>query len=928
VTVGADQLAWAKLADGIRLEQLRDDSYTVAGEDGRRAPGWLAAEGNRSAAGLICRDFWQLYPKAIGAEDGMLYLDICPELSATEYNDCTERELYKLYYYLQDGVYKVRQGVTKIHDVWVSFARMPLDPSRLAGIPAWVNEAPILAASPDYYAASGVFGDFVPETAGRTPRYDDLTARAYRGYVDRRESSHEFGMLNYGDQWGERGANWANGEYDHHHTAAQMFVRNAEPGWHSLMQAMARHDIDVDLCHYDASGRQGGSWTHSIGHTGSYLDTQMEGKFGSPRAGQSPTHTWTAGTCDYYMLTGDPTAIEAARMISDHYGGGYINHYDFTNGRVPGWHLIQVMATYRTTYDPFYLNAARIIIERVLERRTPGGGWDRQLVPGHCHCEPRCRGLCSFMQGILGVGLREYWRETRDDRIPPAVVDSARHVLDEIWVEEQESFRYTSCPTSSVTASRADTLGGLMLFAYEHSGDPRLLDAATRGLNKGLDSTTSMAHLRWTPYLIYATDLIERDGLALGGDQPVQVTLREDEGDIFQLRALDRDGVGAPQDVLELTSAARFSATPDDNGRIVVDGATGGDYHLTVTDGPWLLTSNLSPMVVSIADGLQIEASEATRWLYLMPKAGAERISVTLTPIEGKVKARLLAPDGTQLAKGAKTLAGPVTDAGLYQLELTGPGRVTLSAEGVTPWASLLPGRWFNASAPTVNIDGNAILMPGEGRTVRLTATIDDPEADGVTILWQLPDGTTREGAELVWEPAGDGPVEIAVVVTDAAGNVGSATHAMSLPPAELADAQTAVIVQAEDFSAQGDGQVEVCSRNGNVGQMITKWHADAGHWLEWTIQVPADGEYALWARYATDSPTAHRSLTIDGEIAGEDYGDVEFVSTGGFCTSVDNWAMRRMGAPVALTAGEHTIRMANLGEGLAMDYLAIVKVD
>ena len=32
---------------------------------------------------------------------------------------------------------------------------------------AAVNAPQVLAASPEYYAASGVFGDFVPETAGR-----------------------------------------------------------------------------------------------------------------------------------------------------------------------------------------------------------------------------------------------------------------------------------------------------------------------------------------------------------------------------------------------------------------------------------------------------------------------------------------------------------------------------------------------------------------------------------------------------------------------------------------------------------------------------------------------------------------------------------------------------------------------------------------
>jgi hypothetical protein len=362
------------------------------------------------------------------------------------------------------------------------------------------------------------------------------------------------------------------------------------------MRDQARHDHDVDLCHYhDTSGYIGGSWTHSIGHVGSYLDRQMEGQYGSPRAGQTPTHTWTRGTTEYFMLTGDPAGIEAARTISDHYGGAWLNNYDFTNGRYPGWHLIATMATYQATGDPFYLNAGRIIVDRTMERRTPGGGWMRQLVPGHCHCEPRCRGLCSFMQGILGVGLRDYWLVTGDERIEEAIPEAARVVLDEIWVDDVEMFRYTSCPDSSLTASRADTMGGLMLFAWELSGDQRFADVAIRSLNLGFESLGSLAHMRWTPYIVHALDRLHRlEEPGLGGERGATLLIRNEEAGSLQVRVFDRDGRAAPAGAAKLTGPDGDSWRPAADGRIVVEAGVEGVYRLKLErdTGPWQVTAS------------------------------------------------------------------------------------------------------------------------------------------------------------------------------------------------------------------------------------------------------------------------------------------------------------------------------------------------
>ncbi|MGD9496065.1 MAG: carbohydrate-binding domain-containing protein, partial [Armatimonadota bacterium] len=586
---------------------------------------------------------------------------------------------------------------------------------------------------------------------------------------------------------------------------------------------------------------------------------------------------------------------------------------------------------WRATGDPFYLNAARIIIERVLERRTPGSGWERQLVPGHCYCTPRCRGACSFMQGILGVGLREYYRETADPRVAEAVPDSARYVIEQMWNEEREMFRYTSCPQTGYTASQADTLGGLMLFAWELTDDPRFADIALRSMNLALDSMGSISHVRWTPYIVTMLDRIERERVpGLGGERGATVILRNPQAGDFQVHVLDRDGRPAPPSAAELTGPDGATARPGEDGRIVLTGAPEGIYRLRLDErsGPWQVTSSLNRLVASLRGGLELDVAAGTWPMTLHRGAGEHRLSAEV--LEGRVSARLIAPSGKVVAHGWEAMGRVQPDEdGAYALELTGPGRVRISAQGWVPWAALHSGCWFNASAPSVLIEGRTSLAPGEGRTVQLTATVRDPEDDVVRVRWLLSDGRELEGATVQFEPPADvTEMEMRAIAEDATGNSGEATVRVRIPEPALADAQGIITVQAEDFSGQGGGEVLVTERIGNVGKMITQWHANVGHWLEWLVVVPADGDYLLFARYATQFDGVQRELTIDGASPGEAFRAIDFPSTGGFCTTSDDWATLRLGPAVHLSAGPHTIRMTNPGNGLALDWIALAPAE
>ena len=264
------------------------------------------------------------------------------------------------------------------------------------------------------------------------------------------------------------------------------FARTAARKWYFLGEKAARHAIDVDSCNYGP--HKGAVYAHVIGHTGDYFDTPPPPYLTDYRARPlwgSPDHSWLEGFCDWYVVSGDRTALEKARCGGDYYTGlALMNNYDFSNLRDTGWHFILTLGVYQLLYDPYHLNAMRIVAERVLEKQTPGPrGWHRQMMPAHCHCTPRHRGVCIYMLAILGRGLETYFEITGDERIAEAIVGGSHQAIDEMWIEEANNFAATSCPR---VMERSNWSGSyphpvqMLLFSYRRTSHPRFLDVAQR----------------------------------------------------------------------------------------------------------------------------------------------------------------------------------------------------------------------------------------------------------------------------------------------------------------------------------------------------------------------------------------------------------------------------------------------------------------
>jgi hypothetical protein len=457
---------------------------------------------------VAVRDFWQNYPKDLVADAAGLELGICPPLRPDEYAAAKgTMDEHRLYYYLQDGGYKLRQGVSKTHDIWLDFQPAG-SPDAMGAEPSLVRtrRAPLQAVPPaQWYADSKAFGGISPAGGqGVAALYEAAFDRSFQGYLRNRETNREYGMLNFGDWWGERVINWGNSEYDTQYGFLLQFARTGDLRYFRVAEEAELHNRDVDTAHaHRDPSRIGGVYIHCVGHTGDYYRESPLPPRGIVRGGFQVSHTFIEGHLYYYFLTGDARSLETATKIADRDDLYQTRNFDFSDSRNAGWHLILTLAMYDATRDRFYLNAAKIIVERVLERQTPDGGWRKLLTPGHCACLPRHYGNAGFMLAVLLTGLRHYEEATGDPRIAPAIIGGARFLIDDMWVPQARAFRYTSCPKTEVMAGLNFLLFDGIVYAHQRTGDPRMravliqgADTALesmRGLGKGFTQTTRVA---------------------------------------------------------------------------------------------------------------------------------------------------------------------------------------------------------------------------------------------------------------------------------------------------------------------------------------------------------------------------------------------------------------------------------------------------
>ena len=297
--------------------------YTITGggkelRKGDRTDGVLSLKGDGGTMTAAVRDFWQNYEKAVELDGKTLKLWLWPVggqwprlgVSPTYYYDQSLDDLRKnAGYYLPGAVHKGYEFVLDFlgRDAKQSAAEL---------------SHPLMAlASAEYYAsteaAPGLFAPPEVRTADKDCNAKlDAWMRSTRsvaeaenptGLYKARQTSCRvftpwFGWMDFGDIF-VPGSGPAGLHYDWTWVMLLNLMRTGDVNFMRLGADMARHRIDVDQLWSDrdvpaVSGLQRGEFN--------YTDLHCYRLWVPP----TPSSNWLAGVALYYMLTGEPKALE------------------------------------------------------------------------------------------------------------------------------------------------------------------------------------------------------------------------------------------------------------------------------------------------------------------------------------------------------------------------------------------------------------------------------------------------------------------------------------------------------------------------------------------------------------------------------------------------------------------------------------------
>jgi hypothetical protein len=414
------------------------DAHTMAG----RAAGQVVVPGELGALAVGVRHFWQTYPKGLRVDGQAVRVEWMPALTG-EPLPGDEDAWHRLYFWLKDGQYLLKAGLALTNEVLIAW---PEAGERLDAAFAWLEQPVVARPEINYLDQTQALGRLAPKRRSSSPRYERLADWAIDSFIEDQAECRAYGQVNFGDWYGESNWSWGNNEYDPAYCAYTEFLRGGDPRWAAWGAQSARHLADVDTVNFSSAPDQVGRQAfHMPGHLGGYLPPYFRSKIDGTTS--APSHTWVEGALLCHLTTGDEAVRESAdRTMRWLLQDRWFDHYDNFNCRESGWHLIHLCALAAATGDPRCLNAASIIVQRVLDKQAPGGGWEHMLTESHCSCGyPRCRGEAGFMVGVLLSGLKRYHHLTHDEGAAQAIVGGARWLIRRTFDAAVGHFRYTSC---------------------------------------------------------------------------------------------------------------------------------------------------------------------------------------------------------------------------------------------------------------------------------------------------------------------------------------------------------------------------------------------------------------------------------------------------------------------------------------------------
>jgi len=384
---------------------------------------------------FIIEDFWQNYPKSVNAADGKTKIGICPFIIKKEhYQNDDVIEESKRYFYLKTGNYEFHGGMRKYHSLIFGS-----DAKKLCDI-AFLNPMP------EEVEKSGAFGR-IKCTCEDFPEYDSYMDKSLSLYYEHREKYRDYGMLNYGDSWGEGNIHWMNLEYDFHYGLMLHFLRTGDKRFYDVAVPAMAHYSEIDTCRRSVRFEEDGYYfVHTVGHANNYYPHELIPK-SYPKIKFQMGHMFNHGLALFYKMTGIERYRETVLGCADALAKYYVTKFDFLTEREPGWCMLALQAAYDITLDEYYLNACRIMAERVMLKQNKETGCLWYMMP---HPRPKgeertfCYGGKPFMHGVLGDAIKNLYYLTDDERLRECAVLIAKWLAEEMYDDELREFWYST----------------------------------------------------------------------------------------------------------------------------------------------------------------------------------------------------------------------------------------------------------------------------------------------------------------------------------------------------------------------------------------------------------------------------------------------------------------------------------------------------
>jgi hypothetical protein len=465
-------------------------------------PGFIEFGDKKERSIVAVRNFSENWPKAFVWENNLLAVDLFPKLATDEYSDRPEpREM--LYYCFDSGYYRLRRGVEKTHEILVArprFAGEKLpDAESLA---YWLDHPPVLRANPDWIDSTEAAGHIAPREEGRFEKYEEYQREGFVRVAKRREDLGEYGFMNFGDWYGERGKNWGNLEYDLGHALWLEWLRGGGYEYVRRAEEAASHMGDIDVVHASPDAMNvGRMWGHAVGHTGGYYpDGSLGMENFALRGFWDHGHTWCEGMLHLYLATGSPRYRANGMLVADQLAKYATVNYRMGTERTAGWPIMALVAAYEFAGDPYYINGAKIVARAAIKEQDPERGvWSHKI--GECKHDPPHYGGKPFMTGVLITALSRLHRnlpnETGEDRsfrdeVAHSIVKGSDWMVNETWVDGEDGggFIYAQCSSFEGKVSHAGAWMACegLAYATEISGNPIYLERGTEAVATALQS--------------------------------------------------------------------------------------------------------------------------------------------------------------------------------------------------------------------------------------------------------------------------------------------------------------------------------------------------------------------------------------------------------------------------------------------------------